>query len=210
MAQRRSVVPMVITIVIVAVSFVVLPLLGWFAQVWTDYLWYADLGQSSVFVTRIVSQIAIAVGFGVAAFGLLFANMRIARGMAPKVATAGLPGLPANIPIQIEELLDLAKSKMGPILDKAILYGALVLAFLNGTNMADQWETFRLWLGRIPFGATDPQFGRDIGLWVFTLPAAEALLAWLTGILFLTTLLTLVVHVLDGAIQPWARARGFA
>ena len=42
---------------IVAVFFTVgLPFLSWLAGVWIDWLWYGDLGQQSVFVTRIVSQ----------------------------------------------------------------------------------------------------------------------------------------------------------
>ena len=76
--------------------------------------------------------------------------------------------------------------------------------------MAAQWETFRLWLGRVSFGISDPQFGQDVGFYVFSLPVDELLLTWMTDILLLTLVLTALVHLVDGAIQPWARLRGFA
>jgi uncharacterized membrane protein (UPF0182 family) len=76
--------------------------------------------------------------------------------------------------------------------------------------MSSNWQTFRLALAAVPFGYTDPQFGRDVGFFVFNLPALSLIADWLTGILILTTVLTAIVHVLDGAIQPWARLKGFA
>jgi len=81
---------------------------------------------------------------------------------------------------------------------------------VNGAGMAAQWETFRLWLGRVPFGIDDPQFGADVGFYVFSLPAHQALLLWVTDILIVTLVLSALVHLVDGAIQPWARLRGFS
>jgi len=190
-----------------ALVFVVLPLVRWIVDVWTDYLWYSDLGQQSVYVTRIASQLVIGILFAAAAFAVLYGNMRLARKLAPKAVPIGMP---EGTPPQIEELVATLRANAGPILDKAIVIVSALLAFLNGTAMAAQWETFRLWLGRVPFGQTDPQFGRDVGFYVFALPAHEALLAWLTNILVFTLALSALVHLLDGAIQPWAKLRGFS
>jgi hypothetical protein len=119
-------------------------------------------------------------------------------------------GLPQGVSPQVQLLLDQVRRVSASVIDKSIFFGCLVLALMNGSAMSAQWETFRLWLGRVPFGTLDPQFKVDAGLWIFTLPAAESLLAWSTDILVLAILLTLVVHFLDGAIQPWARLKGFA
>ena len=187
--------------------FVVFPLLGWLAHVWTDYLWFADLGQSSVFVTRIVSQLAVGAVFATAAFALLFANMRIARRMAPRAQPVSWL---ENMPEQFATALGRIKDRLSPILDKAILGAALWFAITGGLALSADWQTMRLALQGGSFGVLDPQFGRDVGFWVFSLPAHELITNWLTGILVLATLLALVVHVLDGAIQPWARLKGFA
>jgi hypothetical protein len=207
MASRRPSAGAILGVAILVLTFVVLPLVGWFARVWTDYLWYVDLRQQSVFVTRIVSQLALGALFSVLTFIVLYANLRVARHFAPRVVPVGLP---QGVPPQAQLIIDQLRRGASSIIDKVIFYGCLLLAFMNGAAMSAQWETFRLWLGRVPFGVDDPTFGVDAGLWVFTLPAAESLLMWSTDVLVLAILLTALVHFLDGAIQPWARLKGFA
>jgi uncharacterized membrane protein (UPF0182 family) len=207
MQSRRFSTGAILGVVVAVVMFVLVPLLTWAARVWTDYLWYVDLRQADVFVTRIISKVALGSLFAVLAFILLFVNMRIARRFAPRTM---LSAVPDAVSPQVRIVIDQLRSGAKGIMDKLILFGALGFAFLNGLAMSEQWETFRLWMGRVPFGVKDPTFGVDVGLWVFTLPAAESLLAWGTDILILTLVLSSVVHFLSGAIQPWARLKGFA
>lgn len=197
----------IIGVIIIAVSFILVPFVKWLTTLWTDYLWYADLGQQSVFVTRIYSQLAIGAICAVIAFAVLYANLRVARNMAPRAIPLGLP---ATMPEQLAELLQRVRSWSGPVLDKVVLWGSVLLAFNSGRAMSHEWETIRLWWGRVAFGVTDPQFGKDVGLWVFTLPAAQVGLEWLTGLLVSTIFFTALLHLADGAIQPWAKAKGFA
>jgi len=207
MAQSRRASTQIVGVVLAAAVFVLIPLGRWLVRVWTDYLWYQDLGQESVFITRIVSQLAIGAVFSLAAFLVLFGTMFVARRMAPRVVPIGMP---EGTPPQVEMVIERLRGGVGPFLDRVVVLVAAALAFLNGVGMASQWETYRLWQGRVPFGVTDPQFGRDVGFYVFTLPVAESILSWATGILVLAIILTALVHLIDGAIQPWARLRGFA
>ncbi|NTU70422.1 MAG: UPF0182 family protein [Coriobacteriia bacterium] len=193
--------------IVAAVLFIGLPFAQWLARVWVDYAWFSDMGQRDVFVTRITSQLAVGAVFAVVAFVILFVNMRVARSMAPRLVPVTLP---EGLPVQVEEWLTRVRGGIGPLLDKAIIGAAVLFAFTNGVEMSHSWETFRLALSSVPFGLNDPQFGRDVGFFVFKLPAYSLVVEWLFGILFLTTLLTAVVHVLDGAIQPWAKLKGFA
>jgi uncharacterized membrane protein (UPF0182 family) len=198
---------LVTTVTVSVLLFIGLPLLNWAARVWTDYLWYDDLGQSAVFVTRIVSQLVVGAAFGLAAFGILYGNLIVARRMAPRSVPIGLPeGTPEQVMLVIEAI----RGRIGPWLDRVMLAVAAWLAFLSGLNMSGEWQLFRIALTGTRFGQTDPQFGADIGFYTFVLPALESVASWLTGTLVLTTILALAVHVIDGAIQPWARLRGFA
>ena len=86
-----------------------------------------------MFVTRIVSQLVTGVVFGLATFALLYVNLRIARRMAPKAVPIGMP---EGTPEQLEMFIESLRGKMGPILDRAILWGCLVLAFFNGLGMS--------------------------------------------------------------------------
>ncbi len=206
MAERsRSKARIVVGAVMVVVLFG-LPFLTWLATVYTDYLWYVDLGQRSVFVVRLVSSLAIGIAFAIAAFALLFVNVRIARRMAPRAMLTSV----GNMPPQLEEAILQIRARIGPILDRVILWGSLAAALIVGITMASQWVPLRLALASVPFGLRDPQFGRDVGFYVFTLPALRIVSDWLTAMLIFTTIATFVVHLLDGAIQPWEKLRGFA
>jgi hypothetical protein len=94
----RQRVYVIIGAIVVAFFTIGIPLLRWLSGVWIDWLWYGDLGQQQVFVTRIVSQIVTGLVFGLATFLLLYINLRIARGMAPKTVPIGMPeGTPEQL-----------------------------------------------------------------------------------------------------------------
>jgi uncharacterized membrane protein (UPF0182 family) len=57
--RGRNPLALIGTILIGIALFIGVPLVTWFAGVWIDYLWFADLGQKSVFLTRIGSELAI-------------------------------------------------------------------------------------------------------------------------------------------------------
>ncbi len=189
--------------VILVVAF---PILGAIARIATDYLWFADLGHAQVFMTRIYSELAVGVVAGLVAFALFYVNMRVARGMAPRAVLTSV----GDLPPQVEEAIINARAKLTPYLDKALLWISLAFAIVLGASLAEHWETMRLALAAVPFGVTDPQFGRDVGFYVFTLPALRVIGDWLPSVLVLTLVATTLVHLLDGAIQPVARLKGFA
>src|SRR5213079_2222414 len=49
----------------------------------------------------------------------------------------------------------------------------LIPAFFFGIAGGDEWDPLLRWLNQVPFGQTDPVFGRDIGFYFFTLPILE-------------------------------------
>ncbi len=192
--------------VFAGIAFVALPVLVWFATFYTDFLWFEDLGQREVFVTRLVSGGATGLAFGVVTFLLLYVNMRIARRMAPRAVLTSV----GDLPPQFEEAVINLRAKAGPLLNRIILWGSAAVAFLVGAAMSENWDVFRLALAGVRFGDTDLQFGRDIGFYIFTLPALRIVADWLPTVLVFTVLVTALIQVVDGAIQPAARFKGFA
>jgi uncharacterized membrane protein (UPF0182 family) len=59
-----------------------------------------------------------------------------------------------------------------------------------------------MWAHAQEFGSVDPQFGRDLGFFVFVLPFHALVNSWLFTSLLLTTLLTAVTYYLFGGIRP--------
>ncbi len=192
---------------LVVIAFIVWPLIRWAARVWVDWLWFGELAQRDLWWTNVLTPLAIGVLFGVLTFAILFTNLRIARRMAPK----GGPTLrPGEVTQPWEETLLLIRDRVSPWVDRAIVLASLLFAWVNGSTMAAQWRTLRLALTGVQFPISDPQFGRNVAFYVFQYPALRALSGWLMGVLILTAIATLIVHVIDGAIQPWAKLAGFA
>ncbi|MBU4555903.1 MAG: UPF0182 family protein, partial [Actinobacteria bacterium] len=192
--------------IVAAVLIAGFPILGAVAQVVTDYMWYSDLGHAQVYMTRVWSALAVGAGAALLAFAVFYINLRVARAMAPRAVLTSV----GDMPPQLEEVVIQLRAKFGPYLDKALLWVSIAFALVLGASLAEQWETLRLALAAVPFGSTDPQFGRDVGFYVFNLPALRAVGNWLPSVLVLTLIATAIVHLLDGAIQPAARLKGFS
>ena len=175
-------------VAILAIALVVLlVLVPAIATRLSDWLWYDEIGFERVFLTKVIAQWTLGLIWGVIAFVVLYANARLAlRGMdlpgAATPQTIGPRGRRTVSPRQVVERLAAF----------AALPGTLILSFLFALVMASQWRTIVQLVYRTPFGTVDPVFGRDVGYYVFVLPAIElacgAAMALLIVSLFLIAL----------------------
>ncbi len=58
-----------------------------------------------------------------------------------------------------------------PNLRKAAFHFSLWIGIFAGWRFAQDWLQFLLALNGVPFGSTDPVFGKDLGFYIYTLPA---------------------------------------
>lgn len=132
-------------------------------MVWTDHEWYASVGEDSVFWTRYASIWAV--------WGIFTAINFAALLLAGRSAWSAVG----------------AKGRFRAV----TAVGAFAVAAAMGYAMSGKWMVFRLAADQSPFGIVDPQFGLDVGFFVFTLPALETIVTWA----FQLVLLTMAVHV---------------
>ncbi|HEV8176408.1 MAG TPA: UPF0182 family protein, partial [Gemmatimonadales bacterium] len=71
---------------------------------------------------------------------------------------------------------------------------SLVLALLAGLGFTSGWELALRLIYRTPFGTVDPIFSRDIGYYVFILPALSTVLGFLSALLVLSLVLVLLLY----------------
>jgi len=190
------------------VAFAVVALLlasGVIAEFYTDVLWFRDLGQASVFWRTLGWRWASGALSAVLFFLLLFVNLRIARALAP-VKMPRIDGAPAA---PLEAALQQIRERVGQVGGVAVLIVSVVASLVVGAAVAQSWQTLALAVTGGSFGVADPQFGRDLGFYFFTLPALRLAQQWLLGALLFTLVATAVVHTLNGSIRPWDRWRGF-
>ncbi len=163
------------------------------AVVYTDLLWFDELGFRQTFVTMTLTKTMAFVTFG--AFFALFAgiNLYIARKkgqptrtMAFEVVVDGIPEMPPNHSLRQR----LAWSG-----------GIALLSFLMGALGASAWITLLKFTTPTSFGQTDPIFGNDIGFYVFTLPLYTFLYSWSIAAVILTAIVVVVSYHQDRAIR---------
>src|SRR5499425_1199166 len=168
-------------------ALVVLAVLLQLVPLYTDWLWFQEVGYSQVFLTTLSLRGGLfgAVALVVALF--LWANLTLAaRTAAPDVLweLEDQLGLPGRVVIE-------------PLIRRFLPIVMLLIAIVSGLRASAYWETVLGYLNGPPFGAKDPVFGFDIGFFVFFLPFWRLVHAWGMALLAGTAVLTLAVYVLQ-------------
>ena len=189
MPRRRLL--LLAVIIAFAALFILVPILCGFL---TDLWWFREVGYQVVFIRELSTRAGLFLAAGGLTAGVLYVNLRAAqRGLVPNpiVLQLGESAPQFNVPVMLRRLS---------------LPVALGLGLFAGLAVAPAWSVVLRLIYRVPFGISDPVFSRDIGFYVFTLPALAALLAFLSGLTTITLLLLLPVYWMRGDIIP--RSRG--
>lgn len=161
-------------LVVLIALFVLLPS---FATLYTDWLWFGEVGYQQIFLRTLGTRFALgAVAFAVS-FAILYGNVHLARSaLGQRSFTVFGPQGP--------RLIALDMGRLKPLFYFGSLAGALLIALYA----AGHWETWLMARHAVPFGRTDPVLGFDISFYVFRLP----LLQLLFNLAFSTVLLALL------------------
>ncbi len=160
-------------IAILALTFLALFVVPWLAGFATDWLWFREVGFTTVFITSLIWRVVLFVIGGLVAYAILGGNVRIATSHQGK--------LPALFIHRVNQPpLDVTR-----VVPRVLRLGALFLSFLVAVSMGALWMTFLQAFHAAPVGRTDPLFGRDIGFYLFQLPAISTAVTVLS---LLTTL----------------------
>ena len=184
--RRRS--PLAVTLAVL-VGVVVLVMI--LAQVWTEVLWDQQVGFFQVLRTEWVTRAIL--------FVLGFLLMAGATGLALRLAYRSRPVYPPSSPEQAT--LDHYREQIEPLRRLAMAVGPLILGVFAGAAASSQWTDVLLFLNRVPFGRTDPQFGIDLSFFVFTLPVLRFIASFLVATTVLSIIGSLATHYLYGGIR---------
>lgn len=184
---KRRVSPTAIaTVIVVAIGIAILGILA----VYTDLLWFGQLGFESVFVTRIGAQAGL---FAVAAafMGLLtWLSFYIAYRTRPIYLKFSDDDRFGSYRRALEELR------------KILMIGVpIIFGVLGGAAVANSWDVVLTWLNRTYTGEVDPQFGLDISFYLFDLPFLTGLVSFVSAALLIAGLIATLVHLVYGNIR---------
>ncbi|MGH2768718.1 MAG: UPF0182 family protein, partial [Actinomycetota bacterium] len=161
-------------------------------RLFTDLLWYGEVGFASVFWTILGTQALMAGGLGIVFFLFCLANLVIAARIAPLNWIAVDP----NDPLQRY------RAAFRPHLRWLAIGGSAFLGLLFGLGATPLWDRLVLALEAVPFGTLDPVFNKDLAFFVFRLPLYRFLYGWGFSTLVVVTLVVAGAHYLGGGIRP--------
>ncbi len=159
----------------------------------TDWWWFQEIGYQIVFSRALVTRIVLFLTVAGLTGGLLYLNLRIAqRGLIPNPILLQLaPSAPRlNLTVAVRRLTV-------PL--------ALALGLFAGLGATAAWALVLRATNGTPFGIADPVFSRDIGFYLFTLPALSAALSSLISLTVLSLVLVVPVYWVRGDLVPGPR-----
>ena len=159
-----------------------------FASLYTDFLWFDQLGFTNVLTTQ---WIAAATMFVVGFLGMavpLFIVIQLAYRLRP-------------VYVRLSSQLDRYQEVIEPLRRLAMWGMPIFFGLFAGFASAGNWETVWLWFTGGSTGVTDPEFGLDTGFYLFAMPFYSILLAFVSAVILLCLIVTALVSYLYGSVR---------
>ena len=133
-----------------------------FVRLYTDWLWFGELGYQSVLATMLRSQGTL--------FTIVFVGMTVWLTVNLRIAVASLTDARPMYTTPEGFSISLPGRRQFTAIANA---AAMLIALLAGLYAAGEWNVWMAWRHGVPFGQSDPLLGRDVAFYVFTLPFLE-------------------------------------
>lgn len=159
-----------------------------FATVYTEVLWYDQLGYTSVLIRQWLAIAAI--------FAAVFLLSYIPFVLAIELAYRRRP-IYARITSQIERYREI----IDPLRKMVTWVGAAALAAIPAGLASTYWQGILMWMGSESVGKTDAQFGFDLSFFLFSLPVFRGAVTLAAFITFVCLILTAVTSLIYGGIS---------
>ena len=156
-------------------------LLHWLVGLFTDLLWFGQLGRLDVFSKIIGYRITLFLIGTLISTAVLFWNLHLALRHSRGTVLLSQP----------------------PDVIRLLVAGAAAVSALTliiagpafGAAAAARWEVFLLLFNCVSFGFTDPQFGLDASFYVVTLGVLNFLQGWLLGLSITAIVVSLACYI---------------
>lgn len=163
---------------------------------YTDWLWFREVGYQGIFLTTLKAQILMAFLLGVPSALVLWFNLSLAQRLGMRLA-----------PVLVDEAWEIPYQTQWAIYRRRFIpLISLLFSLLVAVQAGNQWELWLKYWEGAPFQRLDPLFGRDIGFYVFTLPFWNYLRSLAMSLLVLSLIGVAGVYFLEGNI--WMSAQG--
>ncbi|MBC8727430.1 UPF0182 family protein [Paraburkholderia sp. UCT2] len=185
-----------ITVTAVIVGLLVV---GRITGILVNWLWFSSIGYGGVFWTILCARaLLFAAVFAVSACAIWLSGIlahRYARRVDVLRAQSVDRSGPTEVAVELSELI-------APHVPwrSSIACAAVVLGLVIAASEISSWDLALRFIYQVPVGERDPIFDRDIGFYLFSLPAYVALKNWLLQLIFWSAIVAGAVYGVRGDI----------
>ncbi|MEV0425912.1 UPF0182 family protein [Micromonospora sp. NPDC050495] len=180
-----------VTIGVLIGVFVFFTLLGWGVNAWTDWLWFDEVRYTQVFTGVLATRLLLFLVIGAGMALVLAANLWLAYRLRPRLR----PHSPEQATLERYRML------LTPRLGTWIAVVSVIIGLFAGLSGQSRWSQWLLFRNGGNFGVKDPEFGVDVGFYVFDLPFWRYLLGVGFTAVVLALLGALAVHYIFGGVR---------
>ena len=188
--------------IIIAIVVVILLAFAFLSRFYTDVLWFREVGLTSVLWRTLGTQFVLSVIGGVFIAVLVYVNLLIAGRLASQYRPPRLEV------IGREDQMQRLRENIQPYLRWVRIAVSIGFGLIVGLSFGSAWREYLLWKNAVDFGVKDPQFGKDVGFYMFKLPFYETVAGRVFAGLILAVIVSLIAHYFHGSIRPEAGWRG--
>jgi uncharacterized protein len=180
-----------IVLVVVAALILALILFGVLDSVLTNRLWFREVHYSQVYKTMMLTRLGLFVVFGVFVGGVVGGSMYLAYRMRPLL----------HLRSPEQQALERYRMLLQPRMGLWITLLSIVIGLFAGGSGQSQWQSWLLFRNGGAFPQSDPQFGINIGFYIFRYPFWRYLIGVGFTTLFLALLGGIVIHYVFGGLR---------
>ncbi|MBQ91574.1 MAG: membrane protein [Acidimicrobiaceae bacterium] len=156
----------------------------------TEWFWFGEVGYTAVFIRSLTARATLGGIVLLATFAILAFNFRTALGHVTRPYML-FPGGGDIQPVVLNQ-------RQLQLLGTGV--AGLVAVFL-GLFASNEWLTWLQFQEQVPFGQTDPLFGRDVAFYIFTLPFLDLVRYLLMAALILSIIGSGAAYVVSGVLM---------
>jgi uncharacterized membrane protein (UPF0182 family) len=199
--RRSAAVGFIVVAIVVVIGLILLALASDFL---VDWMWFSSIGYRQVFWTTIGAKAAVFLVVFAATAAILWANARLALGLA---------GQRARLPAAFVPTLVAAAAQPDPFefLRERLPWRSVIaascglFALLVAWGEVGNWSMLLRFIYQVPYGTDDPLYGQDIGFYLFSLPAFVAIKNWALLTLVMSTMFAGFIYWVHGDIEDRAQ-----
>ncbi len=183
--RGRVLLPTIIILAAIVIGFVI------FTGFYTDWLWFDSVEATEVYTTTLYTRLIMMATFGFSMAVVLAGTMWLAYRLRPAMTTL----------TQEQASLERYRMAIQPFRLGLMIIIPLIIGLLAGISASAEWGTFLRWRNATDFGITDPQFGLDLGFYIFSYPFLRFALGFAFAVLILSILVAIAIHYLYGGLR---------